>query len=81
MIEWIDVKNGLPNVNTHQYEYEEIGVIVYIKGETRTNYRIYERACRRNKVVYRWKYPWGRVSDEEITHWAYLPEPPEEITP
>jgi hypothetical protein len=49
-------------------------VIVYVEGETKPSYRIYERATVRDKIVYRWKYPWDRISDEKITHWRYLPE-------
>ena len=73
---WKSVEDELPikdspgDIVIHQ----SIGVIVYIEGETRPAYRIYERTTVRDKVVYRWKYPWDRISDEKITHWRYLPE-------
>ena len=74
--EWISVKDRLPNVNTNKSGYESKGVIVLIEGRTKSEYRIYERACNRGKTVYRWKYPWDRISDENITHWCELPQPP-----
>ena len=76
MQRWIPVGERLPNVNTNKSGYEKKGVIVLIEGDTKSAYRIYERACNRGKTVYRWKYPWDRISDEHITHWQELPEPP-----
>jgi len=78
--DWISVNDGLPNVNTSKSGYEDIKVLVCIKGYKKSTCRIYERACVRNKVVYRWKYMNDRICDEEITHWAYFPEPPKEET-
>ena len=74
--EWISVEDGLPNVNTNKSGYESIGVIVCIEGYRKSKYRIYERSCVRGKTVYRWKYPYNRISDEKITHWMPLPEKP-----
>ena len=74
--EWISVKDMLPNVHTNKSGYERKGVIVLIEGMEKSEYRIYERACNSGKIVYRWKYPWGRISDENITHWCEMPQPP-----
>ena len=75
---WIPVEERLPNANKWKYEYESVGVIVRIDGQKTTAYRIYERAVKRGKTVYRWKYPWETISGEKITHWMPLPEPPKE---
>ena len=76
--DWISVDYDLPNVHRTASGYESVGVIACIEGEHNnyTGYRIYERACFRGKTVYRWKFPWERISDEKITHWMPLPEPP-----
>ena len=74
--EWISVNDRLPDVNTNKSGYESKGVIVLIEGRKKSAYRIYERACNRGKIVYRWKYPWDRISYEHITHWCELPQPP-----
>ena len=72
--EWISVEERLPNVNTNKSGYERKGVIVCIDGSSAESaYRVYERACNRGKTVYRWKYPWDTISDENITHWMPLP--------
>lgn len=73
---WKSVEDELPIKDSPDelVIHQSIGVIVYIEGETKPAYRIYERATVRDKVVYRWKYPWDRISDEKITHWRYLPE-------
>lgn len=75
---WIPVEERLPDVNKKKYGYESVGVIVRIEGQKTATYRIYERAIKRGKTVYRWKYPWERISDEKVTHWMPLPEPPKE---
>ena len=72
--EWKSVEEELPINEDSNKVHNTIGVIVYVEGETKPSYRIYERATVRDKVVYRWKYPWDRISDEKITHWRYLPE-------
>ena len=75
--EWISVKDRLPNVDTNKSGYERKGVIVCVDGCSKKSvYRVYERACNRGKTVYRWKYPWDTISDENITHWCELPQPP-----
>ena len=78
--EWISVEDRLPNVCKSKSGYENIGVIACVKGNNNNyvGYRIYERACVRGKTVYRWKFPWDRISDEKITHWMPLPTPPSE---
>ena len=77
-MEWISVSDRLPNVDKTTSNYEKIGVIAYCKGWSKPQYRIYERTLVRGKKVYRWKYHWDRISDENITHWMPLPEPPKE---
>lgn len=77
-MEWISVSDRLPNVDKTTSNYEEIGVIVHCEGWSKSQYRIYERALVRGKTVYRWKYPWDRISDENITHWTPLPPAPKE---
>lgn len=77
-MEWISVKDRLPDIDKTTSNYERIGVIAYGKGWSKSGYRIYERTLVRGKTDYRWKYPWDRISDEEITHWMPLPEPPKE---
>ena len=77
---WIPVEERLPDVNKGKGGYECVGVIARIEGRKATVYRIYERAINRGKTVYRWKYPWDRISDEKVTHWMPLPEPPKEET-
>ena len=75
---WIPVTERLPDVNKSKAGYESVGVIVLIEGRKKSAYRTYERAINRGKIVYRWKYPWDRISDENITHWMPLPEMPKE---
>ena len=75
--EWISVTERLPNVDTNKSGYERKGVIVCVDGCSKKSvYRVYERACNRGKTVYRWKYPWDTISNENITHWCEMPEPP-----
>lgn len=79
---WNKITECLPDVHKTDGAYESVGVlvtIVTIKGDRKTCFREYERACIRGKTVYRWKYPWDYITDENITHWAYLPEPAEEV--
>lgn len=73
---WISVKERLP-----KYENEIFGVpciVAYKKynGELETAYRTFESKIVRGKLVNRWLYPWGRISDEEILYWMPLPAPP-----
>ena len=74
--EWIPVTERLPGVDKTKSGYESIGVIVMVAGYRKSAFRIYERAVCRGKTVYRWKFPWDIISDENITHWMPLPEAP-----
>ena len=76
-MEWISVKDRLPDVDTCPEKiYERAHVNVY-NGEYVLP-AIYERInYPEQKLQYRWKYCWGRTYDgPPITHWMPLPEPP-----
>lgn len=79
-VEWHAIEDCLPDVHLTRKICERVGVLVVVSdgGVRRTLFRSYERADVRGKTVCRWEYPWGRISHEHITHWAYLPEPPKE---
>lgn len=73
--QWISVKDRLPEVNRGGGGYEEITVIA-TDGE-RVRPMIYERACVREKVKYRWKWIWDRIyKGKPIVAWMPLPKPP-----
>ena len=77
-MDWISVKERLPNVNkAPKQQCEWVTVIACIAGRCTVS-RMYERANIRGKVVCRWLYPEGAISYEDITHWMPLPEPPKE---
>lgn len=79
MNEWISVKDKQPLKIENGLGMS--GVIAAIResdGQMRTGYRIFEIAKARNHYVSRWLYPWNRISNETITHWMPLPEPPKE---
>ena len=73
-MKWVNAVERLPAQNQ---EYWNAFYIVCIGGK-RVTVRIYEVTKIRGKTVRRWKYPWDAISDENITHWAELPEPPKE---
>lgn len=76
--QWISVKERLPDVDKTQSGYEKRYVIVATKNGVKP--LIFERACVRDKVVRRWKWPWDRRYDgSPVTHWMPLPEPPKEV--
>lgn len=75
--QWINVKDRPPDVNKTKSGYEHVYVIATNGRVVRP--MIYERACVRTKAVYRWKWCWDRIYDDnDITHWMPLPEPPKE---
>lgn len=64
---WISVKDRLPEVVKTKSKYEQVTVIATTGKAVRP--MIYERACVRNKIVYRWKWIWGRIYDgNDITY-------------
>jgi hypothetical protein len=79
-MEWHAIEDCLPDVHLTREICERVGVLVVVSdgGVRRTRFRYYEQTDVRGKTVCRWKYPWGGMSHEHITHWAYLPEPPKE---
>lgn len=77
---WIPVTERLPNVDTTKSGYEYTTVIVACCGRKKSRPMVYERACVRGKIVYRWKWIRGRIYDgPPVTHWMPLPEPPKEV--
>lgn len=53
---WNKITECLPDVHKTDGAYESVGVlvtIVTIKGDRKTCFREYERACIRGKTVYR----------------------------
>ena len=68
--EWISVKDRLPETNGCH-----VWVIACVDGK-RSCVRMFERKMVRGKMVERFKYPWESISDENITHWCDLPQPP-----
>lgn len=78
-MDWISVKDRLPDVDTCPGKfYERVHVIAY-NGEYVLP-AIYERTnWPGKKLQYRWKYCWGRTYDDPpITHWIPLPTAPKE---
>lgn len=74
---WISVKEQLPDVNMTASGYEQVTVIA--TDGKRVRPMIYERACVREKIKYRWKWIWDKIYDgNPITHWMPLPELPKE---
>lgn len=77
---WIPVTERLPNVDTTKSGYEHTTVIVACCGRKKSRPMVYERACVRGKIVYRWKWIRDRIYDgPPVTHWMPLPEPPKEV--
>ncbi len=72
--QWIPVTERLPNGDW------QVPCIVLIKGHKKSAVRFFERTTVRKKRVERFLFPWGTISDEKITHWMPLPEPPKEET-
>lgn len=68
--EWISVEDRLPETNGYH-----VWVIACVNGK-KSCVRMFERRMVRGKLVERFKYPWETISDENITHWMPLPEPP-----
>jgi hypothetical protein len=69
-LKWIPVSERLPETNGYH-----VWVIACIDGK-RSGVRMFERRTVRGKMVERFKYPWETISNENITHWMPLPEPP-----
>lgn len=67
---WIPVTERLPDGQWR------VPCIVLIKDRKESAVRFFHRATVRKKTVERFEYPWGRISDEEITHWMPLPKAP-----
>ena len=77
-MEWISVKDRLPDVDKTESKFESVTVIAFVPKD-RVRPMLYERAYVRGKTVRRWKWIWYRLYDgDEITHWMPLPEPPKE---
>lgn len=75
MKDWISVKDRLPDVNQTKSGYESLTVIATDGKSVRP--MIYERACVKSKVKFRWKWMWDRIYDgKDIIAWMPLPEPP-----
>lgn len=77
VLQWISVKERMPDVNRtgSGYGYEKITVIA-TDGES-VHPMIYERACIRGKTKYRWKWIWDRIYEgKPIVAWMPLPKPP-----
>lgn len=70
--DWISVKDRLPETNTIG---SHVLVIACVDGK-RSCVRLFERKMVRGKMVERFKYPWESISDENITHWCCLLQPP-----
>lgn len=75
MNDWIKVTDRMPELPDK--DWCDVLVLVCINGN-RSSARYYDRSVVRGKRVERWKYLWGRISDENITHWMPLPEPAED---
>ena len=76
-MEWISVKDRLPDVDKTESQFETTTVIA-VTSNDRVRPMLYERAYVRGKTVRRWKWIWDRLYDgDEITLWMPLPEPPD----
>lgn len=76
-MEWISVKDRLPEVVGNRIP-SSVGCLVVAKaGKPTVMYMEYEKAIVRKKVVYRWIWM-NSISSWEVTHWMPLPEPPKE---
>lgn len=74
-VSWISVNDMLPDVNRTKSGYESMYVIA--TNGKRVWPMIYERACVKTKMKFRWKYVWDRIYDRnDIIAWMPLPEPP-----
>ena len=79
-MEWINVKDRLPDVDKTESQFETTTVIAFA-SDGRVRPMMYERAYVRGKTVRRWKWIWDRLYDgDKTTHWMPLPEPPKEET-
>lgn len=79
-MEWISVKDRLPDVDKTESQFETTTVIAFMP-DCRVNPMRYERAYVRGKTVRRWKWMWDALYyGDKITHWMPLPEPPKEAT-
>lgn len=74
-VSWISVNDRLPDVNRTKSGYESMYVIA--TNGKRVWPMIYERACIKTKMKFRWKYAWDRIYDRnDIIAWMPLPKPP-----
>lgn len=73
MIDWIKTQNMYPDTGKSILNF----VIVLAYDGRHVKPLMYAKDTVRNKTVFRWKYLDGRLYfGPDITHWAYLPEPP-----
>lgn len=75
MIDWIKTQDGLPDASQINV-FNPITVLTYNGDEVMP--LAYAKDLIRGKIVLRWKYLFNDslYDGKEITHWAYLPEPP-----
>lgn len=78
-IEWISVKDRLPEVPTDSFPYVKNYLVVVRIFENHKEVRFMEYASYMFKgiIISRWK--WDSINAPyEVTHWMPLPEPPTE---
>lgn len=76
---WVRTADRIPDIPGDEKSWAHVSVIAAKRGSKKSSPMIYERAVIRGKTVYRWKYVWDRIYDDnDIFAWMPYPEAPKE---
>lgn len=76
---WVRTADRMPDIPGDEKSWAHVSVIAAKRGSKKSSPMIYERAVIRGKTVYRWKYVWDRIYDDnDIFAWMPYPEAPKE---
>lgn len=77
--QWVRTADRMPDIPGNEKSWAHVSVIAARRGSNKSIPMIYERAVIRGKTVYRWKYVWDRIYDDnDIFAWMPYPEAPKE---